>query len=91
MAYGQATYLRVENKFGDVSSTLLVGKSRVAPIKPITIPRLELTAATVSAKVVALLKKEISIERYSEFFWTDSEVVEILKERAKAIPPVCCQ
>ena len=75
IAYGQASYLRVENSKGDVSSTLLVGKSRVAPIKPVTIPRLELTAATVSAKVAALLRTEISIEPCPEFFWTDSEVV----------------
>ena len=73
--YGQVSYLRVENADGDVRCSFLMGKSRVAPIKSVTIPRLELTAATVSAKVASLLKKELDIKVDEEFFWTDSKIV----------------
>ena len=74
-AYGTASYLRVENNVGNVNCTLLMGKSRVAPIKPVTVPRLELTAASVSIKVGSLLQQELDFENIEELYWTDSTVV----------------
>ena len=50
-------------------------KTRVAPIKYITIPRMELVAATLSVKISALLQKELQLLNVKETFWTDSEVV----------------
>ena len=52
-----------------------MGKARVAPLKAITIPRLELTAAVVSTKVSQCLKQELDYEDVVELFWTDSQVV----------------
>jgi len=52
-----------------------MGKSRVPPIKPVTVPRLELTAATISVKVASLLKSELDYECVSEVYWTDIRVV----------------
>ena len=57
--YGQCTYLRIVNKFQRVHCSLLMGKSRVAPMKSVTIPRLELTAATVSTRISSILKVEL--------------------------------
>ncbi|XP_043967018.1 natterin-3-like [Gambusia affinis] len=39
-----------------------MGKARVAPLKPITIPRMELTAAVVASRMDKLLKKELRME-----------------------------
>ena len=51
-----------------------MGKARLAPIKADTIPRVELTAATVSIRVGELLKREVDGE--PEFMYhTDSETV----------------
>ena len=50
-------------------------KTRVAPIKYITIPRMELVAATLSVKISALLQKELQLLNVKETFWTDSKVV----------------
>ncbi|XP_060601270.1 uncharacterized protein LOC132754627 [Ruditapes philippinarum] len=50
-------------------------KARVVPLKTMTIPRLELTAATVSIKISNLLKKELHYEAATHHFWTDSRVV----------------
>ena len=39
--YGQCSFLRLINESDQVHCSLLLGKSRVTPLKPITIPRLE--------------------------------------------------
>lgn len=54
---------------------LVMAKSRVSPSKLVTIPRLELTAALVSAKVNAVLRKELEYVNLEQVFWTDSKVV----------------
>jgi hypothetical protein len=43
--YGAVSYLRMVNEEGQVHCSIIMGKSRVAPLKAMTIPRLELTAA----------------------------------------------
>ena len=56
VGYGQASYLRLESTEGRVHCSLVMGKSRVAPAKLVTVPRLELTAASLSVKVGYMLK-----------------------------------
>ena len=73
--YGQCSYLRMVNNRDEVHCTLVMATSRVTPLKPVTVPRLELTAAVVSTKVSSFLQKELSYEDINEFFWTDSKVV----------------
>ncbi|CAC5388036.1 unnamed protein product [Mytilus coruscus] len=75
--YGQCSYIRLVNFKQQVHCALVIGKSRVVPSKPITIPRLELTAAVISVKISAILRDELeySDKGVIEFFWTDSNVV----------------
>ena len=73
--YGQCSYLRLIDDQGNVNTTLVMGKSRVTPPKPITVPRLELTAATMSVKVSSFLCNELEYEDITEYFYTDSKVV----------------
>jgi len=47
----------------------------VSPIKPLTIPRLELLAATIGARLAVSVKKEIDQESTSLFFWSDPSAV----------------
>ena len=48
VAYGAAVYLAVQYQNGDRSSKLVIRKTKVAPLVVVSIPRLELMAATLS-------------------------------------------
>ena len=52
-----------------------MGKSRVAPLKVLSTPRMELTAAVVSVNVANMLSKELHYENIEETYHTDSTVV----------------
>ena len=73
--YGQCSYLRLIDDSGRIHCSLVMAKSRVAPLKHITIPRLELTAALVNAKIGTSLRKELGYGQIDEVYWTDSRVV----------------
>ena len=74
-AYGTTSYLLLCFAAGEVQSTLILAKARVAPLKSPTIPRMELTAATVAIKMDKLLRKELELELQESIFWTDSTAV----------------
>ena len=57
--YGAVAYLRLRDENDHVHCSFLMGKARLAPVKAVTIPRLELTEATVSVRIGQLLKKEL--------------------------------
>ncbi len=73
--YGVCTYLRAISKSGQIHCSLVIAKSRVAPTKITTVPRLELSAAVVAVRISDMLKGELELENIQEFFWTDSQVV----------------
>ena len=75
IGYGQCSYVRLVDDKGQIHCSLIMGKARVAPLKMVTIPRLELTAAVVSVRVSDMLRQELQYERVEEIFWTDSKVV----------------
>ncbi|XP_029619853.1 uncharacterized protein LOC115200878 [Salmo trutta] len=55
--YGTASYLRFTNGMGKVHIAFILGKSRVTPLKQMTIPRLELAAATLAVRVDRMLRR----------------------------------
>lgn len=65
--YGQCSYLRLVDENGRIHCSLVLGKARVAPLRSVTIPRLELTAATVSEGVANVLKEELDYEELQDF------------------------
>lgn len=73
--YGMVTYLKLINSEDKVHVTFLLSKARVVPLKPITIPRLELTAAVLTAKVDQMLRKELRLQLENSVFWTNSQTV----------------
>ena len=69
------SYLRLVDCSGEIFVSLIMTKSRVSPLQDVTIPRLELVAATVSVKVANLIRRELEVKIDNGFFWTDSQVV----------------
>ncbi|XP_028413969.1 uncharacterized protein LOC114536827 [Dendronephthya gigantea] len=73
--YGAASYLRFEDSKGNIHCSFVMAKSRVAPLKETTIPRLELSAAVVATRLDKMIRNEIDIEIHASIFWTDSTCV----------------
>ena len=66
---GQVSYLRTVNSKGEVHVSFLTAKSRVAPIKPISIPGMELTPAVVSVNVTRMLQSELDYENLRSVYY----------------------
>jgi len=75
VAYGTASYIRLMNTEGQIHCSFLLGKSRLSPLKTVTIPRLELMAAVLAVKVDGTLRRELNMELGESSFWTDSMIV----------------
>ncbi|XP_068757389.1 uncharacterized protein [Montipora capricornis] len=76
IVYGAVSYARFVNEERNaVHCNFLVGKSRLAHVKPMTIPRLELSAAVVAVKLDRTLREELEIKIDRSVFWSDSTAV----------------
>ncbi|XP_049297835.1 uncharacterized protein LOC125771339 [Anopheles funestus] len=73
-AYGACIYARCKNAEGEIRISLLASKSRVAPLKRVTLPRLELNAAVLGAHLQHRVQKAMQIDSVESFFWSDSTV-----------------
>ena len=75
VGYGACSYLRVVAPDGRINVSLIASKGRLAPLKTITIPRLELTAAVTAVQLDILIRSSLDIECMPSTFWTDSKIV----------------
>lgn len=75
VGYGQCSYLRLVDDAANVRVSLVMSKARVAPLKTVSIPRLELQAACTSIEISSFVKEQLQIDNLKETFWTDSKVV----------------
>ena len=73
--YGAISYVRFEDVEGKIYCSFMIAKSRVAPLKKTTIPRMELSAAVCAAKLEKLVRKETDLDLKSSILWTDSTCV----------------
>ncbi|XP_076047322.1 uncharacterized protein LOC143028845 [Oratosquilla oratoria] len=74
IVFGACTYIRTINQDRKVHVALLASKARVAPIKGVTIPRLEISAAVEAAKLDVVVRRELDIPLLKSNFWSDSTI-----------------
>ncbi|GFX37459.1 integrase catalytic domain-containing protein [Trichonephila clavipes] len=73
-AYGAVLYAQSISE-EDVSTRLLCSKSRVATVKPITIPRLELCACVLLSQLLEKVLHSLTLPIQQIMLWTDSNIV----------------
>lgn len=74
-AYSAVAYLQGPNKDGDIVTCFVASKSKVAPLKKMTLPRLELMGALIGARLANNLLKPLNMEKNHLHMWTDSMIV----------------
>ncbi|XP_058456353.1 uncharacterized protein LOC131433776 [Malaya genurostris] len=73
-AYACAAYFRAIVS-GKIQRSLVAGKSKVAPLKSLTIPKLELQAAVIGARLLKSICSTHTLPIHQRFVWTDSRTV----------------
>lgn len=74
VAMAAAVYVRILTADHTFAVRLVSSKTRVAPLKRLTIPRLELTAATLLTRLVKHVITALELSQVPIFLWTDSSV-----------------
>ncbi|XP_046869331.1 uncharacterized protein LOC124461974 [Drosophila willistoni] len=74
-AYAAVVYSRVINKDGSISTSIMAAKSRVAPLKQQSLPRLELCAALLLSQLIRSIKAALRHQKVTVFAWCDSTIV----------------
>ena len=68
--YGCVIYLKCRKLV-----TLVCSKARVAPVKKVTLPRLELLGALLASRMVKMVREALGLSQTTQVFcWTDSSV-----------------
>ena len=74
-SYAGVIYVRYL-KQGRTHVSLVMGKSKLAPMKRLSIPRLELEAAVLLSKMMTYVRKIITVESKNCFLYGDSQIVQ---------------
>jgi hypothetical protein len=75
IAYGACIYIRSTDEEGNLTTRLLCSKSRVAPLRQVSLPRPELCGAVLLVNLVHKTMKALETNINSVHLWTDSTIV----------------
>ena len=72
------------NSRGQIHCALMLARSRLSPMKSVTIPRLELMAAVIAVQLHSILSREMRLSVHRSVFWTGSMIVlQYIKNHAR--------
>ncbi|XP_055306742.1 uncharacterized protein LOC129571031 [Sitodiplosis mosellana] len=74
-AYGISFYIRVETIEGEIDTHLVFLKIRVSPTTKATVPKLELSAAHLMAKMLSSVRETHDVAMNDCYLWSDSMIV----------------
>ncbi|XP_072395146.1 uncharacterized protein [Diabrotica undecimpunctata] len=74
-AYGAVIYVKSIDNSGTISVHLLCAKNRVAPLKILNIPRLELCAALLLAELMNKIKDSLQLHVSKIYYYSDSTII----------------
>ena len=72
LAFGCVAYLRICYIDGRFRTSFVMAKSKLAPIRTMSLPRLELSSAVSAVRLCKLIMNELELEINQVYFWTDS-------------------
>ncbi|XP_076660409.1 uncharacterized protein LOC143363756, partial [Halictus rubicundus] len=73
-AYAAVVYSRVTTNNGEILVSLLAAKSKVAPLKSFTIPRLELCGVVLLSRLMSFIRTSFEDSACEMHGWTDSTI-----------------
>ena len=74
-AYAGVVYLRSSNQGHDIQVSLVMARTKVSPIKQLSIPRLEFCGAVVVTRLLKHVSNIHQLPPSKTFAWTDSSIV----------------
>lgn len=72
LAFAAAVYVRGLDSGGNVCCRLVMAKTRVAPLRRLSIPRVELQAAVLGARLAKTVGETLTVAVGRRVFWSDS-------------------
>ena len=88
-AMAAVAYLRKVMESGSAAkSYLLMAKTQVAPLRVMTVPRLELQSCLMAVKLMQFIEKHLDLPLVKILFWTDSTVaLAWIKSESRTLKP----
>ncbi|XP_036347224.1 uncharacterized protein LOC118756578 [Rhagoletis pomonella] len=74
VAFAAAGYVRVVHG-SEIDVSFIIGKTRTAPAKLLSVPRLELQAAVLGARLAKMIRDCLEFTAERVIFWSDSQTV----------------
>ena len=72
LAYGTVAYLKLEFTDGTSTLSFLMGKSQLAPVKTVSLLRVELNAAVAGVGIAQVIKKDMNLPLNTFKSWVDT-------------------
>ncbi|XP_068684501.1 uncharacterized protein [Montipora foliosa] len=73
MGFGAVCYARYSPPGGMIKVSFVMARNRVAPLKQLSIPRLELQAAVLAVRLHCMVKQKLTVNINNAIFWSDSK------------------